>query len=60
MSLQAAADVHGTEDEQLWLRYMEFAGAQPTGAGRVYWKAVKALASPDRFIATCQRLRLAV
>ncbi len=42
---------HGVEDHELWLQYAAFEQQHMKGAGRVYWRAIKALAAPDQFVA---------
>lgn len=53
---EAAVDAYGSEDVQLWLLYAEWqAGRGQLGeASAVYWKACKALAQPEKFVAAYQ------
>ncbi len=51
--LQAGVGSHGTEDHELWLQYAAFEQQHLKGAGHVYWRAVKALESPDSFVSAC-------
>ncbi len=51
--LQAGVGSHGTEDHELWLQYAAFEQKHLKGAGHVYWRAVKALESPDSFVSAC-------
>ncbi len=51
--LQAGVGSHGTEDHELWLQYAAFEQQHMKGAGHVYWRAVKALESPDTFVSAC-------
>ena len=52
---EAGASAFGADDATLWLRYLAFeqgrAGACARGAGQVHWRAVRALAQPDAFVA---------
>ena len=43
---------HGSVDHELWLQYAAFEQKHLKGAGSVYWRAVKALAESDVFVAT--------
>ena len=62
----AGASAFGADDAALWLRYLAFeqgragagAGAGARGAGQVHWRAVKALAQPDAFVARVHLLNL--
>ena len=49
-------NAYGSEDVQLWLLYAEWqAGRGQLGeASAVYWKACKALAQPEEFVAAYQ------
>lgn len=49
--MQAGVAAHGSVDHELWLQYAAFEQKQSKGAGNVYWRAVKALAEPDEFVA---------
>lgn len=46
-----AVDAYGSEDVELWLQYALFKQNTSKSAGSVYWKATKALAQPEEFIA---------
>ncbi|KAL0051659.1 hypothetical protein WJX82_011535 [Trebouxia sp. C0006] len=50
---EAGVGSHGTEDHELWLQYAAFEQQHLKGAGHVYWRAVKALESPDSFVSAC-------
>lgn len=50
--MQAGVAAHGSVDHELWLQYATFEQKHLKGAGNVYWRAVKALAEPDGFVAT--------
>ena len=49
--VQAGVAAHGSVDHELWLQYAAFEQKHLKGAGSVYWRAVKALAEPDDFVA---------
>lgn len=49
--LQAGLTAHGTEDHELWLQHTSFEQKHGKGAGQVYWRAIKALSSPEEFVA---------
>lgn len=49
--LQAGVAAHGCVDHELWLQYASFEQKHLKGARNVYWRAVKALAQPDDFVA---------
>lgn len=50
--VQAGVASHGAVDHELWLQYAAFEQKHLKGAGSIYWRAVKALAEPDVFVAT--------
>ncbi|DBA99850.1 hypothetical protein WJX77_002505 [Trebouxia sp. C0004] len=50
---EAGVGSHGTEDHELWLQYAAFEQQHLKGAGHIYWRAVKALESPDSFVSAC-------
>ena len=50
--MQAGVAAHGSLDHELWLQYAAFEQKHLKGAGNIYWRAVKALAEPDVFVAT--------
>jgi U3 small nucleolar RNA-associated protein 6 len=47
---EAAAEMYGAEDTQLWLSYALFEQSCKRSAGRIYWRATKALDEPQPFI----------
>jgi hypothetical protein len=50
--LEAAVGAYGDCDAALWMAYARFEHRHArTGAGAVYWRAVKALREPDAFVA---------
>ncbi|KAL0037943.1 hypothetical protein WJX79_006505 [Trebouxia sp. C0005] len=51
---EAGVGSHGTEDHELWLQYVAFEQQHLKGAGHVYWRAVKALETPDSFVSACK------
>ena len=53
--VQAGVASHGSEDHELWLQYAAFEQQHLKGAGHVFWRAVKALAAPDAFVAAYSR-----
>lgn len=55
---EAAVACYGAVDEGLWLEYARYEAAGLQGAGHVYWRATKALANPDAFIARYQEALL--
>ncbi|KAL3138255.1 hypothetical protein ABBQ32_006073 [Trebouxia sp. C0010 RCD-2024] len=48
---EAGVAAHGCVDHELWLQYASFEQKHLKGARNVYWRAVKALAQPDDFVA---------
>ena len=46
---QAAVDAYGAQDEEVWLRYIQWALQRKKGAGKLYWRATKALNDPPAF-----------
>lgn len=58
---EAWAGAYGGRDAALWVEYAAFEQQQSrAGAGKVYWRAVKALPAPEEFIAEYrQRVGLA-
>lgn len=47
----AWADAYGATDPELWVEYAALEqSAGRAGAGRVYWRAVKALDAPEEFV----------
>lgn len=48
---EAAVDAYGSLDDSLWLQYALFERGALRGAGDIYWRATKALADPDAFVA---------
>lgn len=55
---QAAVGAYGAHDWQLWLRYLKHEQARGSGAGQVYWRAVKELQDPEPFVEECQLQKL--
>ncbi|KAK9837160.1 hypothetical protein WJX81_007266 [Elliptochloris bilobata] len=47
---EAAVEAYGSEDVELWLRYARWEVLQGRGAGKIHWRATKALADPQVFI----------
>jgi hypothetical protein len=47
---EAAAELYGSEDTQLWLSYALFEQSCKRSAGRMYWRGTKALSDPQPFI----------
>ncbi len=48
---EAAVGAYGHSEVDLWIGYARWVVAGGKGAGQVYWRATKALAEPDAFVA---------
>ena len=55
--VQAAAEAYGAEDVDFWLRYFRFEQESRRSAESVHWRAIKALADPDAFVACLHELQ---
>ena len=55
--MQAGVTAHGSVDHEMWLQYATFEQRHLRGAGNVYWRAVRALAEPDVFVAAYSKRR---
>ena len=54
---QAAVDAYGAQDEEVWLRYIQRALQRKKVAGKLYWRATKALKDPQTFAEKYQSLQ---
>jgi hypothetical protein len=55
--MQAAVDAYGTEDEELWLRYIAHMQQRKKSTGQLHWRASKMLRNPERFLLAQQEQR---
>ena len=57
---EAAVSSYGRHSPELWVQYALYEAAHDGSGGLVYWRATKALADPDDFIALYQERMRAV
>ncbi|EIE27370.1 hypothetical protein COCSUDRAFT_11398 [Coccomyxa subellipsoidea C-169] len=48
--MQAAVDAYGSEDEDIWLKYVQNRMQQAKNVGDLHWRATKALTDPETFV----------
>ncbi len=58
--MQAAVDAYGSEDEDLWLKYVQIRMRQAKNVGDLHWRATKALTNPETFVQKYHDLQHAV
>jgi len=47
--VQAAVDAYGAEDNELWLRYIQFLQRGKKSTGQLHWRASRMLRDPGSF-----------